>query len=219
MGYALVNNANIIFYAGVGSGRTFFGDLWLYNFENNTWTNATVSSQLGAPLPRGSPSFAIYGNNTGIVVCQGGTYGYSVADLNPTQDMWVLRIDGVFNGSLTGNVTYNIQPLLLGTISTGENAIIASTGNNNLSDGAAVGIAFGVIAFVAILVTGIFLFWRRYSNRRSSEDVEMDTTLTRIQAIKDVQIMERVGGGNFGSVCPKTPRNITVRYIEVCGMA
>ena len=103
MGYAALNSHSFIFYAGVGDDRTFFGDLLLFNFDQLLWSNITATEEFGAPMPRGSPTFLVYGNNTGIIVCQGGTYGYSVLDLNPANDTFVLRIDGLFNSSLTGN--------------------------------------------------------------------------------------------------------------------
>ena len=103
MGYAALNSNTFIFYGGVGTNRTFFGDLLIYETDKTRWSNITASVDLGAPLPRGSPSFVVYGNNTGIILCHGGTYGYTVLDLHPTSDMFVLRIDGKFNSSLTGN--------------------------------------------------------------------------------------------------------------------
>ena len=92
---------------------------------------------------------------------------------------------------------------LEGTVSTsgdGEFSEVAENGKR-LSGGASAGIAIGVIAFVAIAAYGSFFLWRRYSRRGvTEEDIEMESAMSRIQTIQDVEIKERLGGGNFGSV-------------------
>lgn len=73
--------------------------------------------------------------------------------------------------------------------------------SKKLSGGGIAGIVIGVVAFCATVAIVVFYVWRKYSRRGITEDdVEMETAFDRIQAIRDVKIMERLGGGNFGAV-------------------